>query len=282
MTIPFRELAGSPVERYTPGGFSARREFLVPWESRGDFAEELLGVSSAYADAQRAAYPGKTTVLAQSIYFEPLDPDSLDEQALTDVADEMNNYSGAFAKALVDYRAIGERDRTDGPENESGTRLSYRMRFAAEYQSLSPRSWRWEDDETILPPEDLTLVKRIPATEHHLTWSQVVNPPWSAIQSMQGMVNQSEFLGCPAETLLFEGAEANKLYSAGIQDGASGFAWEIRYVFREKAIKQGGQTYGWNHFYRESPAGWIRLTQGTANFYDAADFAVLFQSEENA
>ena len=99
---------------------------------------------------------------------------------------------------------------------------------------------------------------------------------------MQGTVNQSEFLGCPAGTLVFEGADANKLYAGDFGSGASPFCWQIKYLFRERSIKHDGGVYGWNHFYREDPAGWVEITNGSANMYDEADFNTLFQSAGGA
>jgi hypothetical protein len=123
---------------------------------------------------------------------------------------------------------------------------------------------------------DAHLLKRIPVTEHHVTWHQVASPPWDAIRQLQGKVNSQAFLGCAAETLLFEGAEAQKVFRAGAE-GPS-FAWQVRYVFRERSVKYASEVYGWNHAYRTEPAGFARATSGSACLYDLGDFTALFQS----
>jgi hypothetical protein len=127
-------------------------------------------------------------------------------------------------------------------------------------------------------PDTLTLSKTIPTTSHHLTWQQVVNPPWDAISALQGTVNAATFLGCPPGTVLFAGAEAKKLLRSGLKASAPELAWELTYTFREKGIKQGGQVYGWNYAYRGNPPGWVALTNGAQSLYDLADFAPLFQT----
>ncbi len=76
--------------------------------------------------------------------------------------------------------------------------------------------------------------------------------------------------------MLFEGAEANKLFRAGLDEGPSQFAWQIAYVFRERPVKQGAAC-GWNHVYRGDPPGWVRLTNA-GHLYDTADFSELFVS----
>ena len=239
----------------------------------------MLGRAAEYGASTWAHYPDKTSVFAVRVRYEPFDPDgSPDSKPIAALTEGLNSYSGSFAKAEVDYKTVNPRDREDGPDNEIGTHLSYRMHFAADYQPISPRGWRWADDPSSALPEDLNFAKAIPVTEHHLTWHQVVNPPWDVIHSLQGKVNQGELLGCPEGTLLFEGADANKLFRAGFDSGPSEFSWQIRYLFRERSVKHGGAVYGWNHYYREKPPGWVEVTNGSDRLYELADFLPLFRS----
>ncbi len=278
MSVAFKELGGSPVEQYSLEGFRARREFLIAWEDRDAFAIEVLGEATPYGGGPAAVYPGKGSVFAVKLRYQPFDPQGPDLKAIDDLTAELNSYSGSLAKAIVEYRTITPQDRYDGPPNEIGTHLTYRMEFDAEVLSLTPAGWTWQDQPTVALPGDQPLAKRVPVTEHRLTWHQVINPPWQTIHLLQGTVNEAEFLSCPPETLLFEGAEANKLFRAGFEQGPSEFAWQIAYVFRERSIKRGGAVYGWNHHYRGSPAGWARPTGGGQLLYDLADFNPLFQS----
>lgn len=278
MSVPFKELGGSPIEEYGPDGFRARREFLIAWEDRDAFAAELLGTAAPYGAATFAHYPGKASVFAMSLRYEPFDPQSPDQQTLADLTQGLNRYGNSFAKATVEYRTVTPRDRADGPENEPGTHLTYRMAFEVEPCEITPASWKWVDQPTLPAPSDVPLIKRVPVTDHHLTWQQVINPPWEAIRTLQGKANAGTFLGCPEGTVLFLGAEANKLFRSGFDAGPSEFCWEIHYVFRERAVKQGAQVYGWNHAYRADPPGWAELTNGSERLYDLADLSLLFQS----
>jgi hypothetical protein len=278
MSVPFKELGGSPQEEYGLEGFRAQRQFLIAWEDRDAFAAEVLGIVAQHGANAWIHYPGKATAFAVRVHYEPFDPDNPDFKALTELAEGLNSYTSSFAKATVQYQTLSPQDREDGPANEAGTYLSYRMQFAAEAQELLPGGWTWEDQPTLPAPADLALVKAVPVTDHRLTWHQVVFPPWDAIRSLQGKVNSTAFLGCPAGTVLFLGAEANKLYRSGWAEGASEFCWQIEYVFRERALKQGGQVLGWNHFWRPDPAGWAVLANSAGPLYEAADLSLLFQS----
>jgi hypothetical protein len=277
MSIAFKELGGSPVETYAPGGFYGRRQFLIAWEDRDAFAAEILGQAPQFGATPSLNYPGKTSVFATSVRFEPFDPNSPDPQILASLADGLNSYSHSFAKATVNYQTLSLRDRPDGPENEPDTQLSYHMQYDVELLTILPRGWKWADDPGLSVNEALQLVKAVPVTDHLLTWHQVVRPPWDAIRSLQGKVNAGEFLGCPEATVLFRGATANKLYRSGFAGGASDFCWEILYAFRERAIKFDDQVYGWNHAFRDDPPGWVELTHGSDRIYDRADLSALFQ-----
>jgi hypothetical protein len=276
MTVAFKELAGSPVEQYGEDGFSARREFLIAWEDREAFAAEVLGTAAEHGGRPKLAYPGKSAVFAASLRYEPLDPDNPDAQVLTDLAEGLNSYSKSFARARVEYRTLTQ-DRNDAPEAPTGTFLTYRMRFAAEYLPIPPRGWSWADDPGAPLPDDMNLSMTIPVTEHHVTWHLVAKPPWDAIRSLQGKVNQGTFLGAAEGTMLLEGADADKQLQTGFDQDNPQFTWRLRYVFRERAIKHAGQVYGWNHHFREKPPGWAEIRLGGNPMYELADFSPLFQ-----
>jgi hypothetical protein len=278
MSVAFKELGGSPVEQYGPDGFRARREFLIAWEHRDAFAAALLGTAASHGGAPQVRYPGKSSVFAVRLRYEPFDPDNPDPKALASLTDGLNGYSSSFAKATVEYETFNPRDRVDGPENEIGTHLTYRMLYGVEPSQITAGGWKWIDQPSVPAPSDVPLIKMLPVTDHHLTWHEVIQPPWETVRELQGKVNSGEFLGCPEGTVLFLGAEANKLFRSGFSAEQSGFCWRINYVFRERGVKQGGRTFGWNHGYRADPPGWAELTNGTDRLYDLADFSTLFQS----
>jgi len=270
-----QEIGGSPKELYDRNGFSAERVFLVPWEKRQEFTEKVL------ASPEVLTYPGQAQTVAVRLKMEPLEPDAIELNSVQDIAADLPGYGGSFLKSTVYYESISDNDRDDLPVTPPGSWITYRMEIGAVEETLSLADWKWFDLPSLALPNDYSGVKRIPYTEHHLTWHQVVGPPWTAISQLQGKVNQAAFLGCAPGTLLFDGAVGYKLYRKGdtISENPSSFTWQIRYVFRERSIKSGGQVYGWNHFYRPSPPGWVELVSGSKKLYDSGDFSDLFVPE---
>lgn len=279
MGIVFQELAGSPRERHGPDGFRAVRRFLIAWEDREAFAAAVLGRAGANP-RPAGRYPGKSDAYAVSVTFEPADPASLRTLLAgqgDDVSDLLADYTGTPAVAKVEYRGTSPQDRPDGPQPSRGTQLSYRMEPVWDVLPLEASGWRWSDLPQQNLPGDAVLDLLLPQTDHILTWRQVIGPPWRAMRELQGKVNAEPFLECPAGTVLFLGTTAAKLFR-GTGEVAP-FCWELTYRFRERAIKHGGQVFGWNHRYRGDPAGFAVPEDDAGPLFESADFDPLFREE---
>lgn len=277
--LTFQEIGGSPKEEYSYDGFQATRTFLIPWEQRNEFAAAVFGSAAKPSSSSRLNYPGRKDVYACRLLLEPFDPASVNICDLSDLKTDYADYNGSHAMAVVDYRMLDSNDRADGPLNEEGTSITYKMVVESTETLFPSTGWRWQDTATPLA-DDLVLEKQIPMTTHYITWSNVVDPPWEKITARQGTVNNALFLGCAAETLLFKGAEANKLYrpGSGLDEGPSSFVWAIKYVFLEKAVKMNGYVYGWNHVYHPDTGRWTAITSGSSKLYDSSDFNELFRT----
>ena len=282
MTVPFKELAGSPVETFSPDGLKAQRRILVAWEDRYRMLTELLGDGDEFGGLSPAGYPECPAVVVMQARLEPWPPCPDDQGAFDDIASQLNSYSGKYVQVVVDYDLLDAgSSRRDLPRAPNGTFLTYRMDFGGEYVRLPGETMHWSSDASIPVPPDAAATIRVPVIEHHVTWHRVVSPPWAAIRSCTGALNDAAFLGASPETVLFDGAIADKRF---IRLGAlkqPEFGWRITYVFREKAIHVGENTYGWNHRHRALPQdnpGWDTLVDGQGNrLYGTADFNTLFQ-----
>ena len=281
MSVPFRELAGSPQETFSPEGLRAQRRIVTAWADRHAMVAELLGEGVGPVGWRPASYPGRPFVAAARVGIEPWPPSPENQGEFDDVASQLNAYGGMFALLTVDYEVLDEGEsRADLPATEADTFLTYRMDFGAEYEPWPAQSLRWMSDATLPVPPGAVPALRVPLTEHHVTWHRVAYPPWQAIRACVGTVNAFAFLGAPAETVLFDGATAEKQFLGIDASQQPKFGWRITYIFREKAIHVGGSVLGWNHRFRHVPhgdAGWDRLVDAAGNaMYRTSDFVPLF------
>ena len=302
MSVAFSELAGSPHEEYTLGGFQATREILVAWSARDAMARELLGDTIAFAGETVAQYPRRSDVVVANIAVDPWE-EVPDGGTFTDITSDLNGYTGQKAKLTIQYAWLppgtypNPRDFTIEPQ----TFVSYRRTIGGEYIKLGGRALVWASDPNGAPPAvDAVATVRVPITEHHFTWHRVNNPPETQISNLMGRVNATEFFGYAAETLLFEGATMDREFQGFPENDpvgggaeASWTTWKVDYTFREKKITgqrvddgRDGEFAAWNHTWRDdrepNDAGFDRLVpyfQQDGGIYATGDFSLLFQYE---
>jgi hypothetical protein len=281
----FKELAGSPVETYDPEGMTAQRRLLCAYEDRHAVLVALLGDGYEFGGHAQSPYPGRSGVLAMRVRVEPFEKRPDDQGQFDDLTADLNRYSGQFVEVAVDYELVAaESGDPLPPKPPPGTTMTYAMDFGGEYLALPSHALRWQSDATTPVPPGAVPTLRIPISEHHVTWHRVVNPPWEAIRASLGAVNAGEFLGTAPETLLFDGAKADRVFAGLDELRQPQYAWRILYVFREKTIKamrglEAEAVYGWNHAYRAVPpeSGWDKPVDEAGNtLYRAVDFAPLF------
>lgn len=281
MGVVFAELSGSPIENYGSDGFYAERTFVIPWSDRDAFASEVLGLAGRNQESGPAYYPGKSSIVATQLRMEPISGDRPEVRQFKSISQDLNTYPSSFAKAIVRYNAISQEEVTDVTDvavvTGSGSQISYELGYDTETIKIPTNGWSWSSSSSV-PSERPYYERVIPIMEHRVTWSNVVNPPWDAIQRLQGTVNVTSFLGAAAETLLFVGIQSNKLYRADLATGPSAFTWKIRYIFRQRGLRHQNTSYGWNHFWSPSIGSWERATCEGHGLYDTSDFSVLFQS----
>lgn len=275
MSIPFQELAGSPTESYGPEGMRAERRLLVDYENRLLLIRELFGNSYEFGGATAAQYPGRAFVKATRITAKPWQ-EVPGGGTFNDVETNLATYAGKKVLLTVTYKL---QQTTGWPNIEppEGSFFTYRQDLGGEYKTLPGFSFHWASGirdaiGQLVPvaPEALPTVRR-PVTEHQISWHRVVRPPWTAMRQWRGYVNSVAFMGAPAETVLFEGATAEREFISFGDLEYPEFGWRIMYVFREKSIYDAATKayYGWNHTYRGKPQnspGWDRLVDNAGNF----------------
>ena len=280
MMTQYLELAGSPVEEFSAAGFRARRFFLVPWENRAAFAEAVLGQGEYSEVFPPSSYPGRPDVLAVAVRITPDDAESVRLVPEDRRPGWLASYPGSFARVEVQYELPREEEITQIPALYANERISHRIRTQLSEFALPASGWVWEADPATPLPSDFPLMLTVPITEHVLTVRTVLQPDWQTLADLQGKVNAESFLTRPAETLLFLGVTASKLYRGSLEAGPSPFAWELRLTFLERAIKHGGRILGWNHCFRPDTGTWDRPLAGGHPLYELADFQILLDQAE--
>jgi hypothetical protein len=288
MTIPFKELAGSPEETYSSNGLVAERKLLCAWDDRHALVAELLGEGCGLDGLCRASYPGQSAILVKRVKVEPFYGRPDDQGAFNDVDVQLNTYTGQLAALTVEYELTDISALAGMLTIEEGTFVTYRTNASVERIGISADAMSWEESSQATVSADVVPSRRMPIIQHQITWHGVTQPPWDLIRTCSGCVNASEFLGAAAETLLFDGVTADREFIQLDSTGKATYAWRLNYTFRERTIKYASSVgatplaYGWNHAYR-STGGCERLVDANgARLYPTVDFSSLLSYPEES
>lgn len=248
MPIAYEELGGSPRIVMNREGGNARRIVKIAWSDIGRAILEIFP-GAAFGYPYTASMPGFPWLRAATMDIEPFDPDNP-----TGTGQIMNTYPTG-AKVTVGYETLKWPDPNsskfdNGPDNgdlNDVTFLEQRLTFGGEYLTWPNNGVKWAKDvngnvpagsggagaggavPAVVVYQDVNVGVVIPTIEHELTWNYVAFPPWSAIRSCLGKVNGDVHMNCFPETLLFNGAVAERTYSIL---GAP--TWKLTYRISEK------------------------------------------------
>lgn len=249
-------------------GVSGEREFRVPWENATDF---VVAMTNSY-------FPGFSAARASHFDVKPFVPKP-DEKTLSNFLTDINTHE--WARVTIQYAS--QTDSGTREEQDDGTFISYRQGTSVEYQTIPSRSLVWEDNtDQVVSPEAYPVLP-ISVTDHVVTWSEVPSPPWDFISNGKGKVNSNSFdipvigLSVSAEQLLFESAET----SAKI-DANGNSIWELTYTLKERQVSGfGASDAGWNHQFRDDPAGWVKVQDKDSGEppFASTDLSAIFQQQ---
>lgn len=247
----YDELAGSPKEQLTESsGSTAQRQILVAWENRLAFAQNL--VSSLYPTFPQC----RVNSIAVQPWTEELAPNNAE---MPDPTIMTADYAGKPALITLGYGPdFTQKDwPTDMPKPtvRLGTELRFKIGGSAQFLLIPGGGCKWQDNNAILKDTENSRVL-IAIKEIELQWDFVDNPPINLLDERLGTVNTAAFLGAPPETLLFENYCIDESFRA---DPFNPHTNRIVLNFRMRKIVVGNNVFGWNHDYRESPAGWAKV-----------------------
>ena len=249
--MAYDELSGSPKESFSEAsGSSAERRFLIPMNSRHTFAVNI----------GKSNYPHFPHCRVVGIDLQPWTEDLIPSGTIVDPALTSADYGTQPCLATIkygpDFSAKAWPTDMPRPPVRAGTELRYQVRGSAKFLLIPCSSTKWSDDANAPVPEDANTALLIPMAAVSLQWDLVDDPPLQRLGQLVGKVNQSTFLGNQSETVLFEDFDISETFRDSPFDSHTN---RVNLKFSVRAVATGGGTVGWNHDYREHPAGWAKL-----------------------
>lgn len=250
--MSFDEASGSPKEELSESsGNKATRQFLIPWENRLAFAQAMVGTG----------YPNFPQSRVISCGLQPWQGEDMPPSGtVVDPSVQTAGYPGRLALLTFAYGPDFTKKTwpTDMPKPANirfGTELRFRVSGSAQFLVLPFGGCKWADNSADLTENDNSRIL-IPIREIELQWDFVDNPPLNALDDLMGSVNSGSFMGCEAETLLFENYSVEETFRASPINPHTN---RVTIQMRRRRIVVGSNVYGWNHDYRENPSGWAKV-----------------------
>lgn len=249
----YNELSGSPRESLSEAsGSSAERRFLVAWQDRLTFAQAIVSNATKYPHFPQAR------VVAVDIqpWTEDLIPFG------TIISPELASSQYGTQPALISVKYGPDFTQKTWPTGFTkpsirfGTELRFQIRSSAKFLLVPAAACKWDDGADIPVPEDVNSVMVIPMRDIQLQWDFVDNPPIALLENLQGRINADTFLGSPVETMLFESYEITETFRAAPNNPHTN---RVTIKLTHRKVWTGAAWVGWNHDYRETPAGWRKL-----------------------
>jgi len=266
------ELAGSPRESLNESsGSSAERRYLVPMNQRITFAQAQVG----------RAYPNFPQARVVAIDMQPwMGDDAIPAGVIVDP--ELATADYGFQPCLVTVKYGPDFTQklwpTDFPKPAFaiGTELRFQIRGAGKFLPIPTSATKWEGDTGgVIPvPEDASSAILIPSRLIQLQWDFIDNPPINRFEGLVGRLNEDTFLGSAPETILFESYDVTETFRPS---AITPHTNRVTVNLNQRKIDTGSGVVGWNHDYREQPAGWVKLllSDGESR-YKLAAFAGMF------
>lgn len=260
--VPFEESTDSPQYSGNRSSRTVTREGFIEWANIDAFVLECYPA----IPANYGRHPTIPYLYVDTFEIVPRHPNN----AIENFTITNGVLFHDKAKVKITYARIDHESEDDNNGGEN--LLTRKWSFGGEFMTLPGNMLQWEDG-TQVQQEEINASKIIPSIEHSITLLRRPSINWTALRANIGKVNNGTFEGASDETLLFAGAEVSFEFNPV---GTKTFTLDLR--FQERFIKQGNDTFGWNHFYRKG-VGWQKLKddQGNLIYPESSDFADLFK-----
>lgn len=281
----FDELESPRYEINQEGMTATRRLYLHNWSDVDDFLDELAGQQHMAGNGVLyitiPTFPGKDYLILDSASIEQFHGvSSNDSQGLA------TGKNGALVTLTYKTKKFNQDESEDDDDQPSDTSVfqTHNINARTQIMTMPHGALKWENaDADNNPTVDQDIAPGFPFTiiDHDLTWHNVPIPNFQGLNSLVGKVNDAQFFGHNAETVLFNH------YSGTRQTNTDGTRkWEMQLKFSARIIP-GFPKAGWNHFYQPNAAGgaatWVRIVNADdgAKILPTADFNTIFNLNAN-
>jgi len=255
MAVSFDEKVGSPVYSGTADSLSATRIGYIDWDDINAYYAELFPASVSGIPQLPALCPGSSVLRAASVSFKPWHPDG-DQNTATTPA------SYTKAEATVNYHTIPYHQSNPASDQI----VTRRLAIGGEFLTLKNHGLRWVGESESIPDTEFDPGKLCPTQEISITLHRVTAAYYSSLRAVVntliGKVNNAYFEGFATGTLMFLGGDFRESVST------TETLWEVELKFKQRNIKSGGQSVGWNYAFDPESGSWrqIETTNGDAVF----------------
>ena len=197
---------------------------------------------------------------------------AVDNPPASPASEDLRDYAKLqVAMTFVAVSVNGGRD--PGDPNVPEGHLTHDRDASAEMITVPEHGLVWFPGNDPLGP-DIDAGKVLPTITHTMNWLGCSAPPFTALSELLGTVNEIQFMGAAAMTLLYAGYGARQRV-----DDNGDLLYDLSITFVELAHEEAGLAAGvlagWNHLYRPDAAVNWSLTDPYL-YALSSDFANLF------
>lgn len=288
MPVSYEEISPFSLSADEQGLSATRILKLANHTDAWTFLEELYGTvslgGSGIIRSGIVTYPNRPWLILKSCNIEPFDADLIAGNDSDGVA-----YCGSGARVTLTYRSSDyEQDENENENNKPQPYMTLRSTGSQQMMThpLGALKWEVNNDAGLSElPEDFRPTVPVTVTDHTINWHQLPKVPYAKLRATLNRVNNAEFLGAPAETVLFKSFEMTQTRHV---DGSVKFELSLSLAERViEGVAQGGGAIGWNHFLRPDPGAgqseWQRIVKKKTGdkIFPAVDLETLFTFDDD-
>lgn len=264
----------------SPDSSTHTRIFLVDWGQMPDFYDDLLGYATLGGGSiirvlpdEHPLFPG---CFARNATYKPWGVKRLE------TTDHFINPPYAMLTATYEYvpfNVLADEDI----EGEYDRFVEWTLEPQSEFLQLQGGT-KFETTGRVLTesPGRIVHTTTITAIWHDVPAFDEDDPAYppnsSKFDAARGRVNDSDFLGYHAGTVMFVGCSGAKMTRPRLSDGARMWTLPLQFAIKDEGFGAQGDIAGWQHLYDVQTDEWDKvLSAKTGNeIYPTADFNDLF------